>query len=521
MAAPVYFAAVSRVVGAVLWIFSLAFVPPLVMAFGDVRSEAARNLHGTGWDGLLAGMLTTVVLGAVLRWTGRKAGTEFYRREGLVVVLVAWVLAAFLAAIPFRWDGLVPRWSDAVFESISGLTTTGATVFGSGGCCAIESVPRAILFWRSMTNWIGGIGIVVIFCALLPALGVRARTLIEMEVSGVQKQGSLPRVQDTMRQLVLLYASLSLVMVGSLRLLGLGWLDSVCASFGAVSTGGFYTKNASIGAHGLPGVEWAVAIFMIVGALNFGVLLAVARGDRGCLRNLVRDPELRLFVAMMVGATLVIAAFLWSRGGQHKDAITGVLHEYGSLEKCLRDSLFQVASIGGTCGFTTVDYSHWPVACQAILILLMGCGGCAGSTAGGVKIVRVVICVLLVRYAVRRFVRPASVEKIHLGDEIISDGQVSAVVSLVLAWVGLVGAGALVLLLDPRLDIVSAFSASLACMNSIGPALSAPGATIDVGPYGAFGALTGLSQYTLSFLMIVGRLEVFPVIAVLSRSFWR
>lgn len=518
----IHIAPVCRTASAALGTFSLAFLPSIGVALLEERGQVLAGTATSGLSALVIAWGVTLVTSGCLWFLARRGTREFYRREGLVSVLLIWVLAVALASVPYRVSGVVPRWSDAIFEAVSGLTTNGGTVFGTGACPSIASVPKALLLWRSMTNWVGGVGIVVIFCALLPALGVRARTLIEMEVSGVQKHGGLPRINDAMRGLVALYCGLSVIMIGALRALGLEWFDSICATFGAISTGGFYTQNASIGTHANPAVEWVMGVFMIVGALNFGVLLAaVRRGIRGGWRELVRDYELRLFFGLICTATIAVTLSLKVRGGQVLDGVTHVVHDYESITTCLRDAFFQVSSVGSTTGFTNVDYSKWPAGSQATLLLLMGVGGCAGSTAGGVKVVRFLICLLLIRFAVRRFVRPASVERIRLGDELVSDGQVSAVVSLVLLWIAMLGLGSIVLLFDSRMDLVSAFSSSLASMNSFGPALSSPGAQIDVGPYGGFGTLTPLSQLTLAFLMIVGRLEVFPVVAVFSRSFWR
>ncbi len=441
-------------------------------------------------------------LGGALLLAGRGTrGQILGQREGLLVVSCSWLAAGVVGALPFWLTGAIPLPMDALFESISGFTTTGASVLRE-----IETLPRALLFWRSLIQWLGGMGIVVLFVAVLPGLGIGGRFLYKHEVPGPSKAGIRPHVRDTASLLWKIYLGMSLTQVLLLHLAGVDLFESLCHTFTTMATGGYSTRNASIAAFRSFEVEIIIGVFMLAAGVNFTLYANLWRGGsrwsgRAGLRAFLRDPELRVYLWLVGGATLLLAGILMTQGGLTPGT-------------ALRQAGFQAISVQTTTGFATADFDAWPQAGRLILVLLMFVGGCAGSTGGSMKVMRVLILARLVRVQVRRFFRPRRITSVRVGDEVVDEDMLQMVTGFFLLFVA-TWIGCTLALAALGSDLVTAATAAIACLGNVGPGLGA------VGPMANFYDLDAAAKGILSAAMIVGRLEVFTVFCLLSRSFWR
>jgi len=482
-----------RLLGLLTLILAASMLTCLPWAWLDDQPEILRALGES--------ILLSVGLGLVLLFVGHGTETQkLGQREGLLVVTGSWILAGLIGALPFLLSGVTHLPVDALFESISGFSTTGASVLP-----AMEGIPRALLWWRSLIQWLGGMGIVVLFVAVLPSLGIGGRFLYRQEVPGPAKAGLRPHVRDTAMTLWKIYVGLSIAEVLALSLAGMDIFDALCHTFATMATGGFSTRTASLGAFGIE-AQLVVMFFMLLAGINFTLYANLWRGGgmwsgkRG-LRNMFRDPELRLYLGLLLAATLLLAGSLMSSGK----------HTPGDA---LRLASFQAVSIQTTTGFATADFDAWPSFCRLLLVMLMFVGGCAGSTGGSMKVVRFLVAGKLAIVQVRRFFRPRRVSRVRVGDEVISAdmlGTISGFFILFLATWALV---ALAVALTGS-DLVTAATASIACLGNIGPGLSAVGATQN------YSDMPAAAKLILAAAMIIGRLEVYTVLGLVSRSFWR
>jgi trk system potassium uptake protein TrkH len=474
---------VLHILGLVLLILAAAQLVPIVWCFGADEARALR--------GFLVASGVTATLGLSFRMLGSKQG-DLYRREGVLIVVGSWVLASLTGAIPFVASGVLPGFADALFESTSGFTTTGASVLTD-----IEAAGRPILFWRSLTQWLGGIGIVVLFVALLSELGPGARFLFKLEVPGPKAEILHARVQDTALALGRIYLGLSIALAAILLLSGLDVFDALTHTFSTLSTGGFSPHSSSVGHFGIQ-VQCIVMLFMLAAGVNFSLYFSALRQ-----RDLqaFRDRELQIYLVVVVRATLFVAADI-SRVDE------------GSPGRILLEAAFQVVSIVTTTGFATADFVTWPSVSQTVLVGLMFIGGCAGSTAGGVKIVRFLIGWRAVMREVRLTFSPNSIIAVAVGGVSVPEDSVRSVVALLFVWWLSWGIGALLLSVgDP--GIGTAATASIATLSNIGPGLG------PVGPSGNFAFFAAWQKGVMVLLMWLGRLEFFALLAVFQRRFWR
>jgi trk system potassium uptake protein TrkH len=482
----VNFRRLLRTLGLVLYVLSGAQLVPLLWCIVPADLASAQ--------GLLVGSVTSAVTGFGLRLLGSDEG-EFYRRDGVMTVVGSWFLASIVGAIPYLASGAVMDPVDALFESTSGFTTTGASIL-----VHIEALPRPILFWRSMTQWLGGIGIVVLFVALLSELGPGARFLLKLEVPGPKAEIFHPRVQQTAIALFRIYLVLTATQMLLMLALGATFYDALVYSFSTVSTGGFapYTDSA---AHFSASIQVVMLLFMLAAGVNFSLYHALAtRRDLA----LLRDVEVRSYLAIGAAAFCVVTLDLFSEGGQAVD----------EAARTSLDAAFQVVSLMTTTGFATTDFADWPDLSRAILVGLMLVGGCAGSTAGGAKIIRLLIGWKAALREVRLTYSPYSVVAITVGGKPVPEETVRGVVALLLLWTIAWGVGAILLSVGHP-GIVSAATASIATLSNIGPGLDA------VGPSGNFASFAPWQKLVMCFLMWLGRLEFFAVLALLQRHFWR
>jgi trk system potassium uptake protein TrkH len=474
---------VLHILGLVLFILAGAQLLPLGWCLEGGESRAAV--------GFLAGAAGAGLLGLCMRFAGHAEG-ELYRREGVLIVVGAWVLASVAGAIPYVVSGVLPGIADALFESTSGFTTTGATVLTD-----IEAAGRPILFWRSFTQWLGGIGIVVLFVALLSELGPGARFLFKLEVPGPKAEVLRARVQDTALALAQIYLALSVAEVLLLLASGLGMFDALTHTFSTVSTGGFSPHSESI-SHFSSTVQIVVLVFMLAAGVNFSLYFAMWRR-----RNLtpLRDTELRVY-GVLVGVAVAAVVLDLSRSNE------------APVARMLLDSMFQVVSILTTTGYSTTDFSLWPDLSRSVLVALMIFGGCAGSTAGGVKVVRAIIGWKAAMREVRLTFNPNSVVAIVVGRDSVPEESVRSVIALLLLWIVGWGAGTVLLSIGDA-SLVTAATASIATLSNIGPGLAA------VGPFGDFAFFASWQKLLMVGLMLLGRLEFFAVLALFQSRFWR
>ena len=516
------FGQVSRLLSGFTLFFTLALTLPLTLALVEEKEL-------TTGSAFVAALVTGLALSALLWLGGRRSSADFFRKESLAVVGLAWPLAGTIAAIPFIYSGSIPGIPDALFEAISGLTTTGATVLGTGNA-AIEELPRSVLLWRSILQWIGGMGVILVFIVLLPGMGVTGSRLLSSEQIGVSSDSVRPRMQEHARRLFTLYVVLTIAAACGYWATGLPPFAAVCHAFTTLATGGFSTHNASIGGYDNVGAELVAITFMFLAGSNFLLLLRRLSRSHAKPVRLLHDAEFRVYLGLTVGIALLMTASLWLWGHTIEDPTVGVTRDYSSLGRCLRDASFQTVSILTGTGYCSADYNLWPKPALFLLIACMFIGGCTGSTTGGFKVLRVVVCWKLIGYSLRQFTRPRTVEKLKLGDEVIPNRIVAAILALLLLWIGTILVGTMILGLDPRLDMTSAFAASLSMIGIVGPAMSEVavfgGETqlvggVDVGPYGGYGLLHPATKAFMALQMILGRLEIVAPLVLFMPSFWR
>ena len=513
---------VSRALGLLLLMLSacmaLALLAELV-GFGtpDPRWEPVVEAFGVGLG--VGGLL-----GGALIFAGREQGEPLLgspnRREALLLVGTGWLLAASVAAIPFyAWSYLQPevgaehpfaRYAACWFEAMSGLTATGGTVLGEDGH-TIEALPSGLLTWRSGVQWLGGLGIVVLFVAVLPLLGAGAKSMLRFETSGPVKKGVQPRISETARELWLIYLGLTCACAGLLWAAGgMSFYDALNHTFTAVATAGFSTRNASAGAYDSVVVDAILIGFMVIGGVNFALYHQLLKGR---LKSVWKDPELRVYAALLLAGTAVIACCLV---GHPVRLLTGEDRVVGVADS-LRYAGFQVCSIMTTTGLATADFDRWGFIPKAVLFGLMLVGGCAGSTSGGLKVIRLLVVSRLFASDLEKVYRPTVVRSVRIGGITVTDELRRSVTTFVFTMFALAGLGALTVKLIEReqLDVVSAAAASVACLFNIGPGFRM------VGPTQSFAFFSDGSLAALGLLMAMGRLEVFALLVLVSPRFWQ
>lgn len=476
--------AVLASIGLLLYVLSGLLAAPLLLAARDGDVAALRGFA------VSAGLVVTFAV--LFRVLGRGARPSLHRKDAYVVVAVIWLFLGLFGALPFLIEGSITSWTGALFEAVSGFTTTGATVITD-----VDGLSRATNLWRCEMHWVGGMGIVVLFVAIFPNLGVGAKQLFWSEAPGPTKEGLRPRIRATAVTLWWIYATLTGVCFLALWGLGLGPFDAVCHALSTLGTGGFSTRTASLGAFPSPAVHWVVALFMLVAGLNFGLYYSLMHGR---VRELLRDAELRFYLVVNLAMAGFVAVLLSPR--------------HQGLEETLRHASFQVLSVTTTTGFMTEDFDTYPDVVRWLLFLLMFMGGCAGSTAGGIKASRVLLAGKLALREVRTAVQPHAVTAIRLGRKVAPPAVLTGVLVFVVSYLGLF-AGTTTLLVGMGLELVTAASAAIACLSSIGPGLDA------VGPSQSYAFIPGPGKVLLSLCMIAGRLELFALFAILHPETWR
>ncbi|MBN2358570.1 MAG: TrkH family potassium uptake protein [Deltaproteobacteria bacterium] len=461
---------------------SLAVPLAAAIAFGEIRSAWAFG----------AALLCSALTGLVLRRQSGAAPATVYRREAVAVVGLSWFLISLLGGLPYFLDGSLPTLFDSTFEAASGFTTTGASVYRE-----VETLSRSILLWRSLTHWLGGMGIIVLFVAIFSQLGVGGRRLFEVEVPGPITEGLRPKIRETSSALWRIYVTLTLLLIGALMLCGLDWFDAVNHAFATLATGGFSTRNLSVAGLKNPAAEWVIALFMLIAGVNFALYYAALHGR---LRTLWRDVELRVYLAIVGVAALLIAIDIWGR--------------YDSVHDTLRAAVFQTVAITTTTGFASDNFDAYPVTSKVILVTLMFIGGCAGSTAGGLKVSRIVVALKAAWIEVVQGFHPQGVIRLRLGSAVIGDDIVRSILAYLALYFAIFVAGSVVMA-ALGLDLVTAVTSVVATLGSIGPGLGKIGAIEN------YAFVPAAGKAVLICCMILGRLELTAVLALLSRALWR
>jgi len=447
---------------------------------------------------LLQSIAVTIVSGfALMVLFKSKEKKELSTHDGFAVVTLGWIAIVFFSAFPFYFSGTL-NYTNSIFEAMSGLTTTGATVLGHSDTLMIEDLPHGILFWRSFTQFIGGMGIIVFSIAILPMLGMGGVQLFRAEVAGPVADKITPRVKQTAKLLWGIYVGFVLILCLILKIEGMSWFDAICHSFTTIATGGFSTKNISIAAYGGL-IQWTIIIFMFLAATNFSLhYYFIAKGKF----EYYKDHEFRVYFAL--GIIFSILFFI---------NIVGT-NKYQADLLSFRHSVFAAVSILTTTGFTTENYNEWPEISKMLLFFLLFIGGSAGSTTGGMKIIRSILVVKYLLYEVRKLLHPKGVFTINLGKNSIDDNVVRATLGFYLFYIFIFVFTAIFLSFT-GLDVETALTASASAIGNIGPGLG------TIGPSDNWGHLTDLAKWLTSFCMLLGRLEIFTVVVLFSRSFWK
>ena len=445
-------------------------------------------------DGTAGAFLTTIILlllAGLPLFSIKPVQKNLFARDGVAIVALGWLAMSLFGSLPFVLSGVIPAWPDAFFEAVSGFTTTGATILP-----AVEGLPRGILFWRSFTHWIGGMGVLVLALAIMPTAG--AMHILRAESPGPAPDKLVPKMAQTAKILYGIYLILTLVQVALLLLAGMSLFDAFIHAFGTAGTGGFSNKNASIGAYGSLPIELITGIFMLVFGISFTVHYQLVRKN---WRFALADEELRLYLGIVAAAVLLISLDVWR-------------HQLFSLPEALRHAFFQVSSIITTTGYATKDFNSWPVLSKGIIVILMFIGASAGSTGGGLKVIRVLLVFKLIRRELQRSKHPRLVKSILVNQRPVDQPVLEAAMTFILIYL-LIFDGPTLLVAPQRDDLVTAPTAVLSCLSNIGPGLA------GVGPAASFAFFNPFAKLVLSFCMLVGRLEIMPVILLGMPSFWR
>jgi trk system potassium uptake protein len=445
---------------------------------------------------LLSSVVTMLCAGVLLFFT--RGGINLSRRDGFGVVTFGWLFAALFGALPYLLSGVIPDPVGALFETMSGFTTTGASVLPAGEYPTLESIPRGILFWRALTHWFGGMGVLVLCVAILPFLGVGGMQLYRAEMPGPSKDRLTPRIATTAKLLWGVYALLTLAEILLLKFVGgMNWFDAFCHTFATMATGGFSTRTASVGAYNSGIVDVIIIVFMFAAGVNFSLHYYALTGRPG---RYWKDPEFRFYFLFWLLCGLFLAV--------------NILPLYTNVPEALRAAFFQCTSVLTTTGFITADFDRWPDASRMLLVLMMFVGGCAGSTGGGIKVVRVVIMWKKVIKEVRQFMRPKAVLGLKLGGRPVEDEVVSHIAAFFTIFV-LVFALATFLMTFYTPDLETAATSVVATLGNIGPGLNAVGATQN------YALIPAPGQIILTLCMLLGRLELYTVLILFLPAFWK
>ncbi len=475
---------VLNILGKLLLLISFFILLPIPISLYYHDGAAPAFVYSAVIGALIGGLLTVVFM----------PNDDLGYRDGFAVATLSWLGLAFLGALPFYFCGKMPSFVDCYFESMSGFTTTGSTILSQ-----VEILPKSILFWRALTHWIGGMGIIVLSLAVLPLLGVGGMQLFQAEMPGPTKERLAPRMQDTARILWGVYVLITFVEIVLLLLGGMDLFDATCHAFATLATGGFSTYTSSVSQFDSAYIEVVIIIFMFVAGINFTLHYHALHGRFSAYWQ---SEEFRFYLSLVVVSTLIIFLANW------KSTV------YNGVGETLRTAAFQVVSIITTTGFGTADFDKWPSLCKILLVSLMFIGGCAGSTGGGIKVVRLLLFFKYARLQLRKLVHPHEISTIKMGRVKVPEEVMVGILGFLALYIAFcVLASFLVTALG--VDMITGVTAVVATLNNIGPGLN------GVGPSQHFGNLPSLAKVVLIFCMLAGRLELYTVVVLLTPGFWK
>ena len=546
--------AIAGVLGVLLVALGASLLVPAAVSLG----------YGEGGWWAFAAVGAASAAGGGALWRAFRPRGELRVREGFAIVALAWLVLSLVGALPWTLAGVLDGYTDAFFEVMSGFTTTGATILGGATTPAIEAVPNGFLLWRSLTHWLGGMGVVVLAIAVLPLLGVGGMQLFKAEVPGPSADKLTPRVTETAKRLWAIYVALT-ALETVLLLPAMSLFDAVNHAMATMATGGFSTENGSVGQYGSAYVDWVITAFMVLAGMNFALHYRLLHREVGAV---AKNEELRVYGAILAAAVVLLTLSLWAPTGDllpapvtlDGEVVTGeraaeraaggavadgaltrdedraggegigggaelggpagavdrgrAVVRYDSFWDALRYGAFQAASIVTTTGFGTADYELWPPLAIVVILSLFFVGGMAGSTGGGVKVVRVLLILKNAFRELRQLVHPRAILPVRLDHRVVPEGVMGNVLSFVVFYVGLIGLGTLVMG-ALGLDIWSAFSATFSCVGNVGPAFGA------MGPTENYTHVPAVGKWVLSLLMMAGRLEIFTVLLLFSPALWK
>lgn len=477
--------AILFLVGRIMWLEAVCMLPALLIALAGGDSSSAWSFAATIGALALLGVAPAFFKGAL------KDG--LHAREGFIIVALGWVVISLFGALPFYFGGSFGSFIDCWFEAVSGITTTGASILHN-----VEIVPRALLYWRSFLNWLGGMGVLVFMLAVVPMTKGSGGTLFIMraESPGPVVSKFVPKMRDNAIILYLIYITLTILMVGFLLLGGMPFFDSICHAFATAGTGGFSIKNASFAFYDSYYLQTVAGVFMVLFGVNFALYFMLFMRD---FKNAFKSEELRLYLIIIAAAVGVIAL---NTGGL-----------YTTVRDTVHHAFFQVSSIITTTGFSSVDFDLWPQLSKAVLLVLMVFGACAGSTGGGLKMARLLILGKSARYELKKMLHPRSVRVIKLDGRVLDDTAIKGVNGYFVLYSIIAALSFLIISCDTP-DFTTSLSAVASCLNNIGPGLG------EVGPSGNYAMLSGFSKFVLSMDMLIGRLEIYPMLLLFSPTAW-
>jgi len=462
-------------------------------------------LYGEGVMEFTPPIIISLILGCIGYYTGKDSGTNMSRKDGYIIVSSVWIIFTLIGMLPFLISGIVPDVASAFFETMSGFTSTGATILDD-----IDSLPKGILFWRSLTQWVGGIGIIFFTIAILPAFGIGEVKLFAAESTGPLHDKVHPRISVTARWIGSVYIMLTILCILSLVICGMGWFDAINYSFATTATGGYGTHSALLhDVYNSPAIEYVLTFFMLVSGINYTLIYYTIL--KGRIRSFLRDAEARAYLFIVFAATFVCTTTLTFYNPSH------------DVELAFRESIFTVVSMQTTTGLASCDYTLWPVQLMPIILFVMFAGACSGSTSGGFKCIRLSIIYRILKNEFTHILHPRAIMPVRINGAVMSPSITQTLIGFITLFVGSLFVGAFILALfgvtpndvHPEFDYYEAFGLAMSSISNVGPGMG------YYGPVHSWAILTPFAKMMCSFLMLIGRLEIFPIMILFTRTFWR
>ena len=474
---------VLKSIGTVLCIEAASMLPSLIVALINHEKAAIAFALSIGIIAAIGAALMRI----------KTPISRIFTRDGFAIVSLSWILVTLFGTLPFLLSGSIPSFIDALFETASGFSTTGSSILTD-----VEALPKSVLFWRSSTHWLGGMGILVLMIAILPSVSASTINIMIAESPGPAPGKVVPKIRETAKILYSIYIFMTAVLVVLLLAGGMPLFDALIHAFGTASTGGFSSRNAGVSAYNSVYIEAVITIFMFLFGVSFTLYYMILKRD---IKSVLRDEELRFYVGVVAAAIVLIVL-----------SINGTV--YRSLGESVRYASFQVSSIITTTGFATADFNVWPTFSQIILILLMFLGACAGSTGGGIKCIRVILLLKIIKREIAKLNHPRAVQTVRINGRRVEEETLSGVMAFFFFWMLIIAASSLLVSLEGK-DPVTSVTAVIASISNIGPGLGL------VGPMGNYAGLSALSKVVLTICMLVGRLEIYPIMLLCLPSFWK